>query len=192
VSTIKRDIYTAEMKNMRIKTGHGGSRQGAGRPKGTGKYNAPTQTMRVPIEMLDAIDDYIRAKGNTLPFFFCKVQADTPTVTEDNAQSERVSLYRLIVEDPNETFVLQANGESMINAGIHPDDYLVVNRKKQPTDGAIVIASINNELTVKRLEYQNGQPCLLPENPDFEPITIGETDNVQLFGVVTHSIHAMK
>ncbi len=177
---------------MSSKKNHGGNRTGAGRPRGTGKYNAPTKTMRVPTDMKEEIAAYIDSKGNSLPFYSSTVQAGYPSPAGDDAEPDRINLYSLLVEHPDETYVLKASGESMINAGINPDDMLVVDRKKPATDGAIVIASINGEFTVKRLEYKNDQPFLMPENPDFRPIPVGENDDVHIFGVVTHSIHAVK
>jgi DNA polymerase V len=120
------------------------------------------------------------------------VQAGYPSPAQDEAEPERVNLYSLLIENPDETYVLKASGESMINAGINPDDMLVVDRKQPAINGAIVIASINGEFTVKRLEHKNGQPVLMPENPDYQPIPVGENDDVHIFGVVTHSIHALK
>lgn len=177
---------------MSRKKSHGGKRSGAGRPRGSGKYNAPTKTMRVPVDMQEEITTYIDSKGNSLPFYSSTVQAGYPSPAQDEAEPERVNLYSLLVENPDETYVLKASGESMINAGINPDDMLVVDRKKTATSGSIVIASINGEFTVKRLEHKNDQPFLMPENPDFRPIPVGENDDVHIFGVVTHSIHAVK
>jgi DNA polymerase V len=177
---------------MSSKNHHGGNRSGAGRPRGTGKYKAPTKTMRVPVNMQEAISTYIDSKGNSLPFYSSTVQAGYPSPAQDEAEPERVNLYSLLIENPDETYVLKASGESMINAGINPDDMLVVDRKQPAINGAIVIASINGEFTVKRLEHKNGQPVLMPENPDYQPIPVGENDDVHIFGVVTHSIHALK
>lgn len=177
---------------MSSKKGHGGKRTGAGRPVGSGKYNSPTKTMRIPTEMQEEIASYIDSKGNTIPFYSSFVQAGYPTPAGDETEPERINLYSLLVENPDETYVLKATGESMLGAGINPGDMLVVDRKKPATDGAIVIASINGDFTVKRLEHKNGQLVLLPENPDYDPIIIGEDDDVHIFGVVTHSIHAMK
>jgi DNA polymerase V len=148
--------------------------------------------MRVPIEMQEEISAYIESKGHSIPYYSSTVQAGYPTSAGDEAEPERINLYSLLIENPDETYVLKASGESMINAGINPDDMLVVDRKIQATDGDIVIASINGEFTVKRLEHKKGQPYLMPENPEFNPIPINEHDDVNIFGIVTHSIHAMR
>lgn len=58
--------------------------------------------------------------------------------TGDDAEPQRINLYALLVEHPDETYVLKATGESMLGAGINPGDMLVVDPKKPATDGAIV------------------------------------------------------
>ena len=55
----------------------------------------------------------------------------------------------------------------------------------------IIIASVDNRFTVKRLSYVNKKPYLMPENPDFEPISISEESDVEIFGVVTKIIRTV-
>ena len=69
-----------------------------------------------------------------------------------------------------EHFALRVRGESMLNAGILPDDLVVVHRQQDARNGEIVVALFEDEATVKTLSRQNGQTWLLPENPEYEPI----------------------
>ena len=69
-----------------------------------------------------------------------------------------------------EHFALRVRGESMLNAGILPDDLVVVHRQQDARSGEIVVALFEDEATVKTLSRQNGKTWLLPENPDYEPI----------------------
>lgn len=71
--------------------------------------------------------------------------------------------------DPS-CFALRVRGDSMVGAGILDGDKVVVRPQSAADDGQIVVARIEDEATVKRLSYQNGQVWLLPENPDYEPI----------------------
>lgn len=71
---------------------------------------------------------------------------------------------------PEEYFALKVRGESMLGAGIYPDDLVVVHRQVQANNGEIVVALFEDEATVKTLSRKNGQVWLLPENPDYEPI----------------------
>jgi len=69
-----------------------------------------------------------------------------------------------------EHFALRVRGESMIRAGIMPDDLVVVHRQENFHNYDIVVALFEDEATVKTLSRQNGHTWLLPENPDYEPI----------------------
>ena len=96
-----------------------------------------------------------------------------------------------LVREPTATFFVRANGESMIGAGIHDGDLLVVDRSARVTDGKVVIVALNGELTVKRLRKQKGKSWLVPENSKFKPILIREEDDTHLWGVVTSVIHSL-
>lgn len=69
-----------------------------------------------------------------------------------------------------EHFALRVRGESMLNAGILPDDLVVVHRQQEARNGEIVVALFEDEATVKTYQRKNGHLWLLPENPDYEPI----------------------
>ena len=69
-----------------------------------------------------------------------------------------------------EHFALRVRGESMLNAGILPDDLVVVHRQQEVRNGEIVVALFEDEATVKTYQRKNGQVWLLPENPEYEPI----------------------
>ncbi len=69
-----------------------------------------------------------------------------------------------------EYFALRVRGESMLGAGILPGDLVVVHSQVRASSGEIVVALLEDEATVKRLQLKNGRIWLLPENPDYEPI----------------------
>ena len=71
---------------------------------------------------------------------------------------------------PEDYFALKVRGESMLYAGILPDDLVVVRRQPEAHSGEIVVALFEDEATVKTLSKKNGEIWLLPENPDYEPI----------------------
>lgn len=80
-----------------------------------------------------------------------------------------------------ELFALRVRGESMINAGILPDDILIVNRTPVAENGEIVVALVDDSATVKRFYKEDGHFRLQPENDDYEPIIV---DEVLLLGKV--------
>ena len=70
----------------------------------------------------------------------------------------------------DEYFALRVRGESMLNAGILPDDLVVVRQQRTANNGEIVVALLGEEATVKRLSRRGGQVWLLPENEAYSPI----------------------
>ncbi len=77
-------------------------------------------------------------------------------------------------------FLLRVKGDSMIDAGIHEGDLVVIDRKREPIKGNIVVALLEDETTVKRLDKKNGNWILKPENPDYPIID----KNFEVIGVV--------
>ena len=69
-----------------------------------------------------------------------------------------------------EHFALRVRGESMLNAGILPDDLVVVHRQQEAHNGEIVVALFEDEATVKTYQRRDGKVWLLPENPNYQPI----------------------
>ena len=69
-----------------------------------------------------------------------------------------------------EHFALRVRGESMLYAGILPDDLVVVHRQQDAHNGEIVVALFEDEATVKTLRRKDGHTWLMPENPDYDPI----------------------
>jgi DNA polymerase V len=77
----------------------------------------------------------------------------------------------------------------MINAGIFPNDILVVDKSVKAESGNVVIAIIDGELTVKRYIKKKSSVILQPENEDYEPIELNGKSEAQIWGVVTSVIH---
>ncbi|ROL59543.1 LexA family transcriptional regulator, partial [Bacteroidetes/Chlorobi group bacterium ChocPot_Mid] len=92
---------------------------------------------------------------------------------------------------PSATFFVRVTGDSMINAGIYSGDILIVDRSLSPKDSSIVIAVIDSELLVKRMQYIKNKIYLSPENPKFEPIEITGEMNFEVWGIVTTVIHSV-
>lgn len=92
------------------------------------------------------------------------VHAGFPSVAQDYFNGD-FSLDEHIINHPDTTFVVTVAGDSMMNAGIWDGDLLVVDRALDPQDGDVVIAVLDDELTVKRLVLRGRTPILHPENP---------------------------
>ena len=121
-------------------------------------------------------------------FYVHKVAAGFPSPADDYLE-DKIDLNQYLVKHPASTFLVRASGESMINAGIFPDDILVVDRSLKAEDGKVVIAVVDNELTVKRYRKKGNNILLEPENDAFDPIVIADESEAFVWGVVTNVIH---
>ena len=124
------------------------------------------------------------------PLFMVRVEAGFPSPAEDYVEG-RLDLNKRLIKHPAATFFVKVTGDSMIKAGIHPDDILIVDRSLEPADKKVVIAVINGDLTVKRIRIIKGKYYLMPENEDYEPLEIREEMDFEVWGVVTNVIHPL-
>ncbi len=123
-----------------------------------------------------------------LPLFISKVAAGFPSPADDYVE-KTLNLEELLIQKPAATFFVRAQGDSMLGAGIHPNDILVVDRSKEPMPDKIVICAVNGELTVKRLIFADGQWRLKAENPVYPDIVLTEDLETVFWGTVTNVIH---
>lgn len=170
--------------------GSGGNRTGAGRPKGSGKFGVETKAIRIPVDEVENVLKFITEKCYKLPFYTHAISAGFPSPADDD-MGETLDLNELLIKHPSATFFLKVSGTSMINAGIHDGDILIVDRSIEPSDGKIVIASVNGELTVKRLSAKGKKFKLVAENEMYAPIDITEDMELRFWGVVTNVIHSL-
>lgn len=124
----------------------------------------------------------------TLLFYLSKVSAGFPSPAEDDF-AEKLDLNDYLIKHPAATFFMRVRGNSMLNAGIHENDILIVDRSLKPVDGRIVIAAIDGQLTIRRLKKQNGCMLLLAENPHDNPVKIKQDNDIYIWGVITNVIH---
>lgn len=166
----------------------GGKRRGAGRPKGTGKFGVETKAIRMPTHEIPTVLKLVENNFYRLPFYTSCISAGFPSPADDEVE-DKLNLNELLIKHPFSTFFLKVSGHSMIKAGIHDQDILIVDRSLEATNGKIVIASVNGELTVKRLLIENRQVKLVAENDAYQPIHIKEEMEFCIWGVVINVIH---
>lgn len=126
-------------------------------------------------------------KKFALPLFE-SVSAGFPNIAEDYVD-RALNLNELLIKHPAATFFVRVKGTSMINAGIHSHDIVIVDRALTPTHNKIVIARIDGELTLKRLKMEKNRTFLVAENNDFKPLEITAAMDFEVWGVVTYVIH---
>jgi DNA polymerase V len=196
---------------MKNQPRRGGKRVGAGR-KAT--YGEPTKQIRVPESQVAVVFDYLRAlrqqvsatsqpalcniesislvmmepPHRVVPLMSHTVPAGFPSPADDYIE-DRIDLNTHLITHREATFILRVSGWSMINAGIHDGDEIIVDRALNASHGNIVVAVVNNELTVKRLHQSASGIRLVPENPDFADIVIKADEELMIWGVVTRVLH---
>jgi repressor LexA len=120
--------------------------------------------------------------------FLGSIKAGFPTAAEEQLY-ETMSFDRYLVDRPEKSFVLKVSGDSMIEAGIYPGDLVIIEKldiSREPKEGSIVVAQVDNEWTLKYFQIKNGQACLVPANPKY-PIIYPE-ESLSIWGVVTSVI----
>jgi repressor LexA len=101
------------------------------------------------------------------------VAAGSPILAEQHIETHYQIDPRLFT--PRADYLLRVRGSSMQEAGILDGDLLAVHRSKEVHNGQIVVARLDDEVTVKRFKRKGNHVSLLPENPEFEPIEIDLT-----------------
>ena len=95
---------------------------------------------------------------------------------------DAISIDDFLVAHPSSTVLVQVRGDSMIGAGIHDGDYLVVERRANPPVGSIVVAIVDGEFTIKYLQKDGAGYYLQPANPAFPDIR--PKGELQVFGIM--------
>jgi len=108
-----------------------------------------------------------------------QVAAGVPILAEQNIE-DYVDVPALLRRGDDD-FLLRVEGDSMIDAGIHNDDLIVVHRQATADNGDIVVALVGDEATTKRFFRESGRIRLQPENELYEPMVL---DEVELVGRV--------
>lgn len=195
----------------------GGSREGAGRKAGTGKFREPTSVLRIPESQTSVIKDFLSAyqrkkHSNSLdavsdfelppvilstielPIFSSKVSAGFPSPADDHIE-KRLDPNDFLIDQKDATFFVTIEGQSMVDAGLLPGDKAVVDRSKKVNIGDIVLAVVDGEFTIKTLSRsQDGNARLLPANSSgsYSLIEIKEGMSFEVWGVVIGSFRRFR
>jgi SOS regulatory protein LexA len=109
------------------------------------------------------------------------VRAGLPSAAGQSAP-ETLSIDEFLVSHPSRTILITVKGDSMVDAGIHAGDVVVVEKRVAANVGDIVVAILDNEFTLKRLDRERGRLVLKPENEAY-PV-IRPKGDAEIFGVV--------
>lgn len=122
-----------------------------------------------------------------VPFVVGRVSCGFPSPAEDYLEHP-LDFNDLLVTNPEATFAVRAVGDSMIGAGIHPGDIVIVDRSRRAGDRSVVLAVLDGEFTIKRYRDVSGRRWLEAENPAYEPIPLSEESSFEVWGVVSNAI----
>lgn len=127
-------------------------------------------------------NNFIITKAISIPVVG-RVAAGSPILSEENLQGT-IAIDSNFFRNNKDCFALKVTGDSMINAGIFDGDLVIVNPNEKVSQHDIVVARVDDEITVKNYEKKNNKVFLIPQNDNYEPITVTERNNFSLIGKV--------
>lgn len=124
----------------------------------------------------------------SLPFAEGGIKAGFPSPAQDYLDLA-IDLNKELVRHPASTFYGRVSGESMIDAGLHDGDIVVIDKAITPYDGAMAVCFIDGEFTIKYIELHTDYIMLIPANKAFDPIKVTPGNDFIIWGIVTASVH---
>ena len=119
-----------------------------------------------------------------LPFVNQGLSAGFPSPADDFLDI-KIDLNREFIKNPNSTFYARVRGNSMIGAGLRNGDLLIIDRSLEPEHKKIAVCFIDGEFTVKRIKKEKDNIWLMPENEEYPPIKVDDSNDFVIWGVVT-------
>jgi DNA polymerase V len=107
----------------------------------------------------------------------------------DDYAERGIDLNEQLIRNKPATYFFRMKGEAMVQAGIQEGDILIVDRSLPLTNGKIIVAQLNGEMLVRRFHKNFHSAFLVPENPAFKSINLGEFTDFSVWGTVCYSIH---
>ena len=117
-----------------------------------------------------------------LPLAQESIQAGFPT-PNGGYIDENLDVNEFLVKSPSSTYIYRVSGESMKEAGIMNGDYVLVDSSLVVHDGDVVVASVDNEFTIKEIRFGKTK-MLLPRNREYPPVEITDNSRVVIIGPV--------
>ena len=110
----------------------------------------------------------------------------------DDYMERGIDLNEQLIGNKPATFFMRVRGDAMEGAGIHDGDIIIVDRSLKAVSGKVIIAMLNGEMLIRRLEKTFNKMRLVPETPKLSPIDIDPTcESFSVWGVVTYAIHSI-
>ncbi len=129
-------------------------------------------------------------KEMRLPFFDISIVAGFPIPLDNDERSKDIDLLRMLCPNPEASYLIRVEGNSMIDAGIHSGDIVIVDKSnRHPSESQVAVCEFRGEYTLKHVVTRDGIGYLVPANPDFPEIQIMPEDEFRVWGTVTYVIH---
>lgn len=195
----------------------GGRREGAGRPhKGSKLYTfrAPAQMARFldsqdnktefikncivrqilvqddNIHKLGEVYPVAQVKDMCLPYFDVGIVAGFPIPLDNDERSQDIELLKMLCPNPEASYLIRVDGNSMIDAGIYSGDVIIVDKSnRNPSSTEVAVCELNGDYTLKRFVKRGNEGWLVPANPNYPEIKVTEDDTFSIWGTVTYIIH---
>ncbi len=123
------------------------------------------------------------------PLVLTRIPAGFPSPADDYVDGT-LDLNDLVIRRPEATFFVRVEGDSMVGAGIHSGDLLVIERDVEVRDGDVVVAALDGEMTVKRVRRGEEALWLVADNDAYPPQRV--TTELVIWGVVQHVVHEVE
>ena len=207
------------MTKQNIKTGRGGARPGAGRPRNQeesklysfrasgaiAKYldsqEQKTEFIKncIAQKIMDSEPDFSQigeaypatmVKDLKISFFDIGIAAGFPIPLDNDERAQSIELLQMLCPYPESSYLIRVDGDSMIDANIYSGDIVIVDKsQRNPSPSQVAVCQLNGDYTLKCFEVRNGVGWLIPANPDYPEIRVTEDDNFNIWGTVTYVIH---
>ena len=141
-------------------------------------------------KVTDNLEFFFVETGRRLVLLYADegIRAGFPSPAQDYMESG-IDLNRELIDHPSSTFYGRVKGDSMIDAGVHDGDILVIDKSLEPRDGDMAVCYLDGEFTVKFIRIEKEAIWLVPANPHYAPIRVTADNEFIIWGVVTYFIH---
>lgn len=119
------------------------------------------------------------------------IHAGFPSPATDY-MTQAIDLNKELVRHPAATFYGRVVGDSMIDAGVEEGDILVIDKSLEAREGDMAVCFVDGEFTLKHLHFHDRGVTLLPANPNYPEIEVGEGVDFTMWGVVTYVIKKIR
>lgn len=109
----------------------------------------------------------------------------------DDFLERHLDLNQFLIQHAAATFFVRVDSDAMSGDGIFEGDILIVDKSLEPDNGSVVIAIVEGEFLVRRLQHRNDSTVLVASNQNFAEIVLDSSEELDIWGVVTTVIHSL-